>query len=378
MSTIVTIAGSPSGISSSDALLKYVTRRMARAGHVVVPLVLRDLPPAALLAGDVTDPAIAGAVAALESADGVVVVSPVYKAAYSGLLKVFLDLLPQFALRDKSVLPLVTGGSPAHVLAVDYALRPVLNSLGAAHIGQGWFVLASHIRVFPDGGVLLDPASAGPVAEVTEHFLATVRHQRGGSTPLPRGTGRVSPEAGAPDLTVLRVQVGDPELEPLLHELVIEYSTRYGRISAHSDLTEVPVTDFLSPDGVFLVLTENGETVAGGALRRYDAQTAEVKRVWTSSQHRRRGLARRVMAELEQAARELGYQRVHLTTGPRQPEATALYLAAGYQPRFDVMADPETIGALAFGKELVAGAGWADWVQPKWDRVGAQSAAVGA
>ncbi len=377
MSTIVTIAGSPSSISSSDALLSHVTRRIVRAGHTVTSLVLRDLPPAALLAADVTDPEIAAAIEAVENADAVVVVSPVYKAAYSGLLKVFLDLLPQFAFRGKSVLPLVTGGTPAHVLAVDYALRPVLNSLGAAHIGQGWFVLAAHVKVFPDGGVLIDPASAAPVAEVTENFLASLGRHTPVATPLPPGTRQVSPAAGAPDLTVLQVEVGDPELEPLLNDLVVEYGTRYGRISAHTQLTEVPATDFIAPDGAFLVLTENGETIAGGAIRRYDARTAEVKRVWTSSGHRRRGLARRLMAELERAARELGYDRIHLTTGPRQPEAVGLYLTSGYLPRFDTAADPESIGPLAFAKELVPGAGQAEWVQPTREQAHAQQS-VGA
>ena len=372
MSNIVTIAGSPSTISSSDALLSHVTRRILGAGHTVTALVLRDLPPAALLAGDVTDPAIAAAAQAVDRADAVVIVSPVYKAAYSGLLKVFLDLLPQLAFRGKSVLPLVTGGTPAHVLAVDYALRPVLNSLGADHIGQGWFVLTSHIRVFPDGGVLIDPASARPVAEVTESFLASLGRHVPTPSPLPPANQRVSAVAGAPDLTVLQVQAGDPELQPLLDELMVEYGTRYGRISAHTQLTEVPASDFLPPDGAFLVLTENGETIAGGAIRRYDQQTAEVKRVWTSSGHRRRGLARRLMAELEHAASELGYRRIHLTTGPRQPEAVALYLASGYVPRFDVTADPESIGPLAFAKELTPGAGFAEWIQPTWEQVRAR------
>lgn len=351
MSTIVTIAGSPSIVSSSDALLSHVTRRILRDGHTVVPLVLRDLPAAALLAADVTDPAIPAAVAAVHHADAVVVVSPVYKAAYSGLLKVFLDLLPQFAFRGKSVLPLVTGGSPAHVLAVDYALRPVLNSLGAAHIGQGWFVLASHITVFPDGGVLIDPASAGPLTEVTESFLSTLDHHRVSD----QGSGRaskVSPQVGAPDLTVRQVRVGDRELQPLLDDLKVEYRTRYGQVSDYTELIEVPATDFLPPDGAFLVLTENGVTIAGGAIRRYDERTAEVKRVWTSSAHRRRGLARRLMAELEHHAAELGYDSVHLTTGPRQPEACELYLATGYRPLFDLTADPESIGPLSFAKEI--------------------------
>jgi len=368
MSAIVTIAGSPSSSSSSDALLSHVSRRVRRAGHSVTPLVLRELPATALLRGNVADPEIAAALEAVEQADAVVVVSPVYQAAYSGLLKVFLDVLPQYALRGKSVLPLVTGGSAAHVLAVDYALRPVLNSLGADHIGQGWFVLSSQITVFGDGGVLIDPMAAGPVAKVTDSFLTQLGRHQTASSPLPVATGRVSPEPGAPDLTVLHVQVGDPELQPLLDELVVEYGTRYGRISPHTELTEVPVTDFMPPDGLFLVLTENGETIAGGAIRRYDERTAEVKRVWTASAHRRRGLARRLMAELEHAASKLGYERIHLTTGPRQPEAVALYLAAGYVPRFDVTADPESIGPLAFAKELTPGAGFSEWIQPTWEQ----------
>ena len=112
------------------------------------------------------------------------------------------------------------------------------------------------------------------------------------------------------------------------------------------------MTDFEPPHGTFLVLTENGETVAGGALRRRDPDTAEVKRVWTANRHRRRGLARRVLTELERAAVDLGYRSIYLTTGPRQPEARSLYLSSGYVPQFDLDADPETIGPLPFVKAL--------------------------
>ena len=68
------------------------------------------------------------------SADLVVVATPIYKAAYSGVLKAFLDLLPQDGLQGKQVLVLGTGGSIAHLLALDYALKPVLSALGARHI----------------------------------------------------------------------------------------------------------------------------------------------------------------------------------------------------------------------------------------------------
>jgi SsuE family FMN reductase len=374
MSTVLSISASPSQVSSTHALLTHVNRRVLGAGHTVQTLQVRDLPPAALVGADTSDPAIIDAIWAVQQADAIIVATPVYQAAYSGLLKIFLDLLPQFAFRGKAVLPLATGGSPAHVLAVDYALRPVLSQLGAAHIGQGWFVPATHIRQWGDGGVLIDPSSLAPVAQVTDEFLTTVARLVGPSAIPARVDGltgaRVSPVAGTPDLQVDRVTVGDPRLAPLLADLVVEYGTRYGRPSAHTQLTEVPATDFTEPNGVFIILQEDGETVAGGALRRYDPLTAEVKRVWTSHRHRRRGLARRVMAELEATATQLGYQRIHLTTGPRQPEARSLYLAAGYTPRFDPAADPETIGPLAFAKELVPGAGLAEWQQPSARKMG--------
>ena len=61
------------------------------------------------------------------------IATPLYKASYSGLVKTLLDLLPQAGLAGKIVLPIATGGSLAHLLALDYALKPVLSSLGARH-----------------------------------------------------------------------------------------------------------------------------------------------------------------------------------------------------------------------------------------------------
>ncbi|RII09367.1 putative N-acetyltransferase YsnE [Streptomyces sp. YIM 130001] len=157
-------------------------------------------------------------------------------------------------------------------------------------------------------------------------------------------------------LTVLHTEVSDPLVRPLLHELGEEYSTRYGK-DAHAELARYPDEEFTVPyGGLLLLLLEDGEPVAGGAFRRYDATTAELKRIWTHSAHRRRGLALRVVAELEHAAARQGYRRVYLTTGPRQPEARGLYLTTGYRPLFDTAADPESIGPLPFDKHLTAAA----------------------
>ncbi|MFM6851616.1 MAG: NADPH-dependent FMN reductase [Terrabacter sp.] len=344
MATIVTLSSSPSATSRTDAVLGHVERRLRARGHDVERVTVRDLPADALLRADASHPRIAAVVASIGAADGVVVTTPVYKAAYTGLLKSLLDLLPQYALRGKTVLPLATGGSPAHVLAVDYALRPVLVSLGAEHVTQGWFVLSSEVTVFAeDAGVLLAESAARNLHLVTESFL----------THLARHRSELVTETD--DDVVLRVSPGDDAAAPLLEDLLVEYGTRYGLSTPNTQLTEVPVTDFEAPDGAFLVILRAGQTIAGGAIRRYDDETAEVKRVWTHAQYRRQGLARRVLLELERAAAGLGYRRIHLTTGPRQPEARALYLAAGYLPAFDLHADPESIGPHAFDKELPAG-----------------------
>jgi GNAT superfamily N-acetyltransferase len=155
--------------------------------------------------------------------------------------------------------------------------------------------------------------------------------------------------------------MGDPRVQPLLDELAVEYDARYGNLfgrgAAAEELNRYPAEEFDAPHGALLIVQQRGESIAGGAYRRHGPQTAEFKRIWTHSAHRRRGLARFVLAELESLAARRGYRRVYLTTGPRQPEAKHLYLNTGYEAQFDLSADPETIGPLAFTKNLESSAG---------------------
>ena len=99
---------------------------------------------------------LATLLAAVQPPDLVVVATPIYKAAYSGVLKLFLDLLPQTAFKGKTVLPVATGGSPHHMLALDYALRPVLQSLGAEHILPGVFAIDAQVVLLPQEGQQID------------------------------------------------------------------------------------------------------------------------------------------------------------------------------------------------------------------------------
>jgi len=146
MAHILAVSGSPMEVSRSAVLLGHVTGILTSHGHTVDTLRVRDLPAQALLHADFADPAIRDSMARLEAADSLVVATPVYKAAFSGLLKCWLDLAPQFGLQGKSVLPLATGGSVAHALALDYALRPVLTSMEARHVVNGFLVLDRYIE----------------------------------------------------------------------------------------------------------------------------------------------------------------------------------------------------------------------------------------
>ncbi|MET9095559.1 NADPH-dependent FMN reductase [Streptomyces cyaneofuscatus] len=177
MATVLSVSGSPSATSRTARLLLHLDDRLRDQGHDVVSLDVRTLPADALLGADFAHPAIVEATALFDRVDGVVIGTPIYKAAYSGLLKSLLDLLPQYALTGKTVLPLATGGSTAHVLAIDYALRPVLTSMGAAHVVPGWFTLDKDITVDADGTVTLAAPTAEGLGEVTDRFSAVLRER---------------------------------------------------------------------------------------------------------------------------------------------------------------------------------------------------------
>ncbi len=174
MASVLVLTGSPSTVSRTAALARHVGDELALAGHDVSTLAIRSLPPAALLAADTADPEVAAAVRSVIGADALVVATPIYKASYSGLLKAFLDLLPQSALAGKVVLPLATGGTVAHLLAIDYSLRPVLASLGARHVTAGRFVLDTHIDHTSGGPVLVDQTARECVARTAAAFREAI------------------------------------------------------------------------------------------------------------------------------------------------------------------------------------------------------------
>lgn len=174
--SILLIGGSPARDSRSGRLLQHIGAQLTQRGFLVDTLYIRDLPAEALLHADFKDPAIVAANARVAHAEGVVIATPIYKAAYSGLLKAFLDLLPQFGLEGKIVLPIASGGSAAHTLALDYALRPVLASLYPKQILDSIYAVEHQISYSDETGLSLDPAIEERVSDGIGGLVRTL-HQ---------------------------------------------------------------------------------------------------------------------------------------------------------------------------------------------------------
>lgn len=124
----VAVSGSPRSPSRSKALAEAMLAALAAHGCETQVIDLATLPAEALLART-QSPEIDAAIAAVGEADIVVAATPTYRALYTGLLKCFFDLMPPSHLAGKTCVPLQTGASPIHYLAVEYGLRPLFMSL---------------------------------------------------------------------------------------------------------------------------------------------------------------------------------------------------------------------------------------------------------
>ena len=142
MTNVVIINGANSSTSRVVGVQKYIERVVSNAESVKV----HQLPAEDLISANFKSEAIIAANTLVEKAEVVIILTPVYKAAYSGILKTYLDLLPQKGLENKIVIPVAVGGSLHHLLAIDYALKPVLSALGATNILQGVYILDQYIQ----------------------------------------------------------------------------------------------------------------------------------------------------------------------------------------------------------------------------------------
>ena len=131
----------------------------------------------------------------------------------------------------------------------------------------------------------------------------------------------------------VRVSLTHEDAQRLIAEVQAEYVVRYGG----EDATPLDPAMFEPPRGAFFVAYRDGVPVATGAWRLRDdvevfgtRHTAEVKRMYVAPAARGLGLARRMLARLEDTAADVGAEAMILETGTAQPEAMALYESSGY------------------------------------------------
>jgi GNAT superfamily N-acetyltransferase len=143
-----------------------------------------------------------------------------------------------------------------------------------------------------------------------------------------------------------------PPASDLLAAMVAEMALLYGPVDLPGMPSATPA-DFAPPRGTFLVgFDAGGAPVCAGGVKGLDAQAAEIKRMYVVPTARRRGLARVLLAALEDAARDLGYRVARLDTGPLQGSARRIYESTGYRPIGNFNANP--VAAYWGEKGLVA------------------------
>lgn len=134
--TTAVVVGNPKPASRTLTAASYVARELSGAD----PDLVVDLGTIGAALLDWSDPAVGELVRQVGAADLVVVASPTYKATYTGLLKLFLDRFSTTGISGVAV-PLMLGGGPAHALAPELTLRPVLSEIGATVPVRGLYVL---------------------------------------------------------------------------------------------------------------------------------------------------------------------------------------------------------------------------------------------
>jgi FMN reductase len=131
---IAVVTGNPKPASRTHGVALAVAAALGGADLVI------DLAEHASRLFDWSDAELSALTADVAASDVLVVASPTYKAAYTGLLKAFLDRYGSNGLADVVAVPMMTGGWAGHSLAVEVHLRPVLVELGATVPSRGLYV----------------------------------------------------------------------------------------------------------------------------------------------------------------------------------------------------------------------------------------------
>lgn len=136
----------------------------------------------------------------------------------------------------------------------------------------------------------------------------------------------------AGELEFRSVSAGAGDAAVMVAAMIAEMADLYDGLDLNAPgMPKAGPAELGPPGGVFLVGYRDGTPVCGGGIKRLPDGTCEIKRMYVVPHARRTGVARALLAALENAARNLGYRIARLDTGSRQPHAQAFYEASGYR-----------------------------------------------
>ena len=166
---------------------------------------------------------------------------------------------------------------------------------------------------------------------------AAILERHGNSERLLAAMDVVASALGRDAIEIIEVDPGDPRAQACMARYYAELAARFERGFDVALSCDPEADEMMRPRGSFLLAVSDGVAVGCAGLKGTDKGYGEVKRVWVDPSVRGLGLSRRLMARLEEVARELGIGVLRLDTNSALPEAVALYRRSGWSeiPRFN-------------------------------------------
>ncbi len=170
MGKVVIINGGNQKKSRLTALQYKVEEFLTAKDLSFETIYVHELPADDLITANFLSEAIINANRQVEAADIVVILTPIYKGSFSGILKTYLDVLPQKALERKTIIPIAIGGSIGHLLSIEYALKPVLSILGATEILNTVYVVDQQVDRLENGEYAIEKEAEDRLLQTLEEL----------------------------------------------------------------------------------------------------------------------------------------------------------------------------------------------------------------
>ncbi|WP_299889918.1 GNAT family N-acetyltransferase [uncultured Lacinutrix sp.] len=147
-------------------------------------------------------------------------------------------------------------------------------------------------------------------------------------------------------MEIIRTNSQNPEFKRLVQSLNLDLASRDGKTHPLSQFNDISNLNYV------VIVLKKDKAIGCGAISEYDFNAMEIKRMYVSPEARGQRVGEKILSELENWSKELGYSRCVLFMGSKQPEASKLYQRNNYNPieKYGILKDiPDS---LCFAKDL--------------------------